>query len=280
VLFALALFTAFIRWRSGDDLRKRFGPEYDRLVQSTGSRQVAEKKLSDLLRRRRELDVRPLSADARRSYRDRWETLQTRFVDDPAGATRQAGLLVTEVMKTRGYPDGTFDTRAEWLSTDHPDVIADYREAHAASTTSAEAGTDELRTAFVHYRTIFGRLLSAGASESSGPARDSRDHGGSSLRSEPETLSAGASERSGPAEQGREQGSPRVADAIRGGAMSSRRSEPEKLSDAGGPDSGSKPAPGAEPPADPKPDHDGGPRRGDQPETATAASHAPRQRGT
>jgi hypothetical protein len=256
VLLALALSIAFIRWRSSDDLRKRFGPEYDRVVQSSGSRQAAEKKLSDLLRRRGELDVRPLSADARRSYREHWETLQTRFVDDPAGATRQAGLLVTEVMKTRGFPDGTFDTRAEWLSTDHPDVVADYREAHAVSTTSAEAGTDELRNAFVHYRTIFGRLLSAGASERGGPASRGGD------------------------ERGREQGSPRIAPEIRGGAMSSRRSEAETPNDGGGPDSGSEPAPGAEPPADAKPDHDGGPHRDDQPETATAASPAPRQRGT
>jgi hypothetical protein len=37
--------------------------------------------------------------------------VQSRFVDDPAGAMTQVDQLVGQVMQARGYPMGDFETR-------------------------------------------------------------------------------------------------------------------------------------------------------------------------
>jgi len=68
---------------------------------------------------------------------------------------------VADVMRTRGYPVGDFDQRAADVSVDHPQVVANYRAAHeiAVRHSRAEATTEELRQAMVHYRALFSDLL-------------------------------------------------------------------------------------------------------------------------
>src|SRR5690348_16962978 len=84
-------------------LRERFGPEYDRSVRTEGSRRRAEQELAGRERRRSELTIRPLGAEARERYASEWRAVQARFVDDPTDAVRQSDALVSRTMTEMGY---------------------------------------------------------------------------------------------------------------------------------------------------------------------------------
>jgi hypothetical protein len=161
---AVAVWTVMRRRRT-ESLRQQFGPEYDRTVEGTDRRE-AESELEQRRRRREELDIRPLAPGARTRYADEWRSVQARFVDEPAAAVGQADMLVTQVMRERGYPMDDFDQRAADVSVDHPEVVGDYRAAHDISTRSAsgDAPTEDLRQAMVHYRALFEQLLEEDAS--------------------------------------------------------------------------------------------------------------------
>jgi hypothetical protein len=90
-----------------------------------------------------------------------WRATQARFVDDPAAATREADTLVARVMRDRGHPVDDFEQRAADVSVDHPQVAENYRAAHAIYQANEQglASTDDLRQAFVHYRSLFAQLL-------------------------------------------------------------------------------------------------------------------------
>ena len=49
-------------------LRDRFGPEYDRELEKAGGRREAERELTEREKRHDELELRPLSDDARERY--------------------------------------------------------------------------------------------------------------------------------------------------------------------------------------------------------------------
>jgi hypothetical protein len=154
-LVIVAIVSTAVRRRR---LRSRFGPEYDRAKNS--ELRQREKRVSDL-------DIVPLSAVAQQRFATQWQTVQGRFVDDPASAVREADSLVTTVMKERGYPMDTFDQRAADISVDHPRVVDNYRAAHAISLASDNqvASTEDLRQAMVHFRTLFEELLDDSAQE-------------------------------------------------------------------------------------------------------------------
>jgi hypothetical protein len=142
-------------------LQQQFGPEYRRTVARAGDRRSAEADLSAREQRRRELDIVALDPAVRDRYLEAWRATQGRFVDDPAAATREADTLVGQVMRERGYPVDDFEQRAADVSVDHPAVAEDYRAAHAIYQAHEQglAGTDDLRQAFVHYRSLFAQLL-------------------------------------------------------------------------------------------------------------------------
>jgi hypothetical protein len=85
-----------------------------------------------------------LPEDSTRGYRDRWEQIQARFVDDPRGSVQQADTLVIEVVQelqtTFGSERETLE--AQWQRGD-------------------DVQTEDLRVAFQRYRSFFDRLLSA-----------------------------------------------------------------------------------------------------------------------
>ena len=87
-------------------LRQRFGPEYDRAVAQHDNRTAAEQELRERERRHAELELRPISDDARARYAKEWEKLQLRFVDEPNDAVRDGDDLVTRLVAERGYPTG------------------------------------------------------------------------------------------------------------------------------------------------------------------------------
>jgi hypothetical protein len=154
------LFFAMPRRRS-QNLRERFGPEYDRVVKQQGDPRKAEGVLEFREKRREKFTIRPLAAADRSSFALRWNEVQSRFVDDPRGAVTVAESLVSEVMQARGYPIGEFEQRAADISVDYPVVVENYRAAHAIAQrhSAGQASTEDLRQAMVHYRKLFQELL-------------------------------------------------------------------------------------------------------------------------
>jgi hypothetical protein len=97
---------------------------------------AAEDEPSTRERESAELEVRPLEETVRQRYLLVWQDLQTRFVDDPQDVVRRSVDLIHRAMRDRGYPAVDFELRLGLT----PD-------------------TEELRRAFVHYRTLFWELL-------------------------------------------------------------------------------------------------------------------------
>ncbi|HUG87197.1 MAG TPA: hypothetical protein VMP42_00360 [Actinomycetota bacterium] len=146
--------------RRREGLRERYGPEYERIEDDEGPRR-ATAELRDREKRRESLDIRPLAPEERSRFAADWDDLQGRFVDEPRLAVMEADRLVIGVMRARGYPMDDFDQRAADLSVDHPQVVDNYRTAHATAMRSedAEVDTEELRRATLAYRALFEELL-------------------------------------------------------------------------------------------------------------------------
>jgi hypothetical protein len=168
-LAVLALIGAVLGRRKRRGLQERFGPEYDRTVADAPSRREAESDLADRQKRREQLDIKPLDQESQQRYAGEWRAAQEHFVDDPAAAVGEADRLIQDVMKKRGYPVEDFDQRADDISVDHPEVVSNYRAAHAISIANdrGKASTEDLRTAMVHYRALFVELLEAEPVEAS-----------------------------------------------------------------------------------------------------------------
>jgi hypothetical protein len=167
VVALLAIAALALRGRRRRGLQERFGPEYDRAVETTGDRREAEAELREREERHEELEIRELTPAARDRYFDEWRVVQARFVDAPGEAVGEADRLVQQVMRDRGYPVDDFETRAGALSVDHPHVVQNYRAAHGvwAANERGEATTEDLRQSLVHYRSLFEELLGRGAAD-------------------------------------------------------------------------------------------------------------------
>lgn len=163
VLVIVVAFALYMRKRRSTtaELRDRFGPEYDRAVRQHGSERKAEAKLADRETRVDMLKIRDLDPAERERYLSQWQAVQSRFVDYPKGAVTEADELVCSLMQTRGYPLTDFDQRAADISVDHPQVVENYRLAHdiALRLGRGEASTEEMRTAMIHYRSLFDELV-------------------------------------------------------------------------------------------------------------------------
>jgi hypothetical protein len=141
-------------------LRQRFGPEYERAVREHGSERRAEAKLADREKRIEKLNIRELNPMERERFSEQWKSVQSHFVDSPKGAVTEGDDLVSSLMKTRGYPISDFDQRADDISVGHPQVVENYRSAHeiAMRVGKDQATTEDLRTAMIHYRSLFEEL--------------------------------------------------------------------------------------------------------------------------
>lgn len=169
ILVAIAA-VAIARRQRSKKLKEKYGSEYERLAEQTGSDKEAEQKLKEREERRKGLDIKSLSPESRERYAGEWRRLQAQFVDEPEEAVRGSDELVTEVMRERGYPVDDFDQRTADVSVDHPGVVENYRSARdiAERSRRGEASTEELRQATVHYRSLFDELLEAKPGESGG----------------------------------------------------------------------------------------------------------------
>ena len=172
---AVLVVAAFAAWsyaksRRRTALRDQFGREYDRTVDSAGSRRKAERELAEREKAHESLDIQPISEAARDRYVDDWQQAERRFVDDPELAAREADRIVRSVLDDRGYPNDDFDTQAAAVSVDHPHVVARYRHGHEmlhgngerkgkSKGAGNEERTENLRKAMVDFRAVFEQLV-------------------------------------------------------------------------------------------------------------------------
>jgi hypothetical protein len=167
IVIAVIAFIAFQRKRARTAaLRRKFGPEYDWAMKKHGSK--GETVLLEREKRGGQISLRDLDPGARARFLEQWKTVQANFVDSPKGALAQAEELVAALLDARGYPKGDFDQRIGDISLTHPGVTENYRVAHACNlrlTKGETVRTEEMRTAMVHYRSLFDELVQAHTGE-------------------------------------------------------------------------------------------------------------------
>jgi hypothetical protein len=92
-----------------------------------------------------EQELEPLlSPEDAQGFRDRWESIQSRFVDEPRQAVKEADTLVAELMQQLAQ---TFNEERESLE--------------AQLSEDEETSTEDLRIGLQRYRSFFTRLLKA-----------------------------------------------------------------------------------------------------------------------
>jgi FtsZ-interacting cell division protein ZipA len=153
------------RRRKTEHLKEKFGSEYDRVVHQHGDPQRAETVLLAREKRVSQFELRSLPPMEREKYAQQWAFVQRKFVDDPKAAVNEADRLVTDVMNARGYPMSEFNQRADDISVNYPDAVGNYRAAHEIVLRHGrgQASTEDLRTAMVHFRSLFDELLGKAA---------------------------------------------------------------------------------------------------------------------
>jgi hypothetical protein len=179
IVAVVVVIVAFAAWRMlarrrTKTLQGRFGPEYERTLESAESKKAAESELAARQERREQLEVRPLTAAARERYLVQWQSVQAQFVDTPGAAVASADQLIQSAMAERGYPVEDFEQRAADVSVDHPRVVENYREGHRLAQASAggDDSTENLRRAMRHYRALFDELVEPAADEPTARERD------------------------------------------------------------------------------------------------------------
>lgn len=161
----LAVVVVWMRVRNGrlrhEQLKERFGTEYDRVVAEKGGVAQAEAELREREVRVKKQSLRDLTPADRDRFNADWEAIQARFVDEPSAAVQAADQLIKEVMLSRGYSRESIDQREVDLTVEHSSVVDDFRSARALAEQNREgrADTEELRQAFVHYRALFADIL-------------------------------------------------------------------------------------------------------------------------
>ena len=165
IVALLVLTAVVVEQQRSAALKRRFGPEYDRVVEEHGDRKGAESALRERVKQRKAVELRDVPAASADRYRAQWHAVQSGFVDDPGGSVAAARNLVDQVVADRGYADGVDEDgdgvadRVELVAIDHPQLVANYRTAR---TGGAAASLDDLRATFVHYRELFEALLADG----------------------------------------------------------------------------------------------------------------------
>lgn len=164
VLLVLLVLVAWMRGRRRhEELKERFGSEYDHAVAREGTG-GAEKRLSEIEDEHDDLSLRPLPEAARERYLEEWRQAEARFVSDPQGAAQSAERLVQRALEERGYPaEADAERRAALVAVDHPDVAERYR--HGSSLMGSTDGdgdgdaTERLREAMVDLRAVLEAVI-------------------------------------------------------------------------------------------------------------------------
>ena len=160
-LVVVAVLAATRRRKRSERLKGSFGSEYDRTVETTGTRRDAERELTERQQRHEQLEIRPLSQASRARYLTAWDGVQNRFIDSPVLALSEADALLTQMMAERGFPTDDVRRSAEMLSVQHSGVLEDFREGHAIeqANTTQRANTEQVRQGMLHFRKVFEELV-------------------------------------------------------------------------------------------------------------------------
>jgi hypothetical protein len=97
---------------------------------------------------RRRPKLRPLSAESRDRYAEEWDEIETKFVDAPEQAVREAEALVMSVLRERGHP------------LTERDLPQEVQRAHRLGYSSRDK-TEGMRQALLHYRAVMERMVGA-----------------------------------------------------------------------------------------------------------------------
>ncbi|MFF4252222.1 hypothetical protein ACFY1L_13525 [Streptomyces sp. NPDC001663] len=179
VVVAAALILRARGPHGGRDLKRRFGPEYDRtLARHDGDAKAAERELTERVERHGSLREQPLEPGRREQFEARWTAAQERFVDAPREAVAEADRLLAEVAADRGFPDGgQYEEQLAALSVHHADHVHGYRHVHRVARVGAggqdgdRADTEEMREALVEARALFEDLMSPTREDSTKPTK-------------------------------------------------------------------------------------------------------------
>lgn len=96
---------------------------------------------------RRRPQLRALSAESRDRYIGEWDEIETKFVDAPEQAVREAEALVISVLRERGHP------------LTERELPADVQSAHKLGFSSRGDRTEAMRQALLHYRAVMERMV-------------------------------------------------------------------------------------------------------------------------
>jgi hypothetical protein len=95
---------------------------------------------------RRRPRLRPLPAESRDRYINDWDEIETKFVDAPEQAVREAEALVMSVLREVGHP---------LAERDLPQGV---QRAHRLGYSSRDK-TEGMRQALLHYRAVMERMV-------------------------------------------------------------------------------------------------------------------------
>ena len=104
--------------------------------------------------RARRINLVPLSNESRDRYLTDWDRIETRFVEAPEEAVREADALVMSILRERRHP--LEDRR----------LPREMRDAHHDMSVKGDR-TEGMRRALLHYRVVVERMVGA-------PVRDER----------------------------------------------------------------------------------------------------------
>jgi hypothetical protein len=90
--------------------------------------------------------LRPLPAESRERYINEWDAIESKFVDSPEQAIREAEALVLSVLRERGHP------------LTERDLPPEVQRAHKLGYTSRDK-TEGMRQAMLHYRAVMERMV-------------------------------------------------------------------------------------------------------------------------
>jgi hypothetical protein len=178
LVLALIVWTLMRKKRS-DTLRSKYGDEYERVVKEHGGRK-GETNLLEREKRVSQFHIRPLDSAEQERFGHEWHEVKALFVDAPREAVLRGDRLMTEMLRTRGYPMADFDRLYEDLTVDHANVAKHYRAGHDIAV-SPEPTTEEMRRALNHYEQLVNEMMkdtapaATGHHSSSRPERHSED---------------------------------------------------------------------------------------------------------
>lgn len=95
---------------------------------------------------RRRPALRALPVESRERYINEWDSIESKFVDSPEQAVREAETLVMSVLRDRGH------------SLAERDLPVEMKRAHKLGYESKDR-TEGMRQAMLHYRTVMEKMV-------------------------------------------------------------------------------------------------------------------------